>query len=226
MKKNSWLIVFITALSIHLAGILLKSDLLQQISKTLIMPALYGWFVVAAGRSKEGLSKWIFAALFFSWAGDILLMFQANSPDFFLFGLAAFLAAHIFYIIFFHQLRTREGIKGKFFLLIPVIVYYAGLIIWLSPYLGDMTLPVRIYGLVISFMLILALHMSFIKNKAAGKQMLTGAILFVISDSVLAINKFYLPFENAGILIMLTYGLAQLFIVKGAAAYIRSANSN
>jgi uncharacterized membrane protein YhhN len=226
MKKNNWLIVFITALLVHLAGILLKNDLLQQISKSLIMPAMYGWFVVAAGKSKKGLSKWIFAALFFSWAGDILLMFQDNSPDYFLFGLATFLAAHIFYIIFFHQVRTREGIKGKLFLLIPVIVYYAGLIIWLSPYLGDMTLPVRIYGLVISIMLMLALHMSFVRNKTAGNQMLAGAILFVISDSVLAINKFYLPFENAGILIMLTYGLAQLFIVMGAAAYIRSANSS
>ena len=88
-------------------------------------------------------------------------MFQDNSPDFFLFGLAAFLLAHIFYIIFFHQVRTREGIKGNPFLLIPVTVYYAGLIIWLSPYLGDMKLPVMVYGLVISFMLMLAMHMSF-----------------------------------------------------------------
>ena len=43
-----------------------------------------------------------------------------------------------------------------------------------------------------------------------------GALLFVISDSVLAINKFYQPFEVAGVIIMLTYGLAQLFIVEGA----------
>jgi len=52
--------------------------------------------------------------------------------------------------------------------------------------------------------------------------MMTGAGLFVISDSVLAINKFYQPFEAAGILIMLTYGLAQFFIIKGAIKYIRN----
>lgn len=226
MKKSPWFIVFIIALAGDLAGILLKNEMLQYICKPLIILSLAGWFIAATGRSRSRLSKWILAALFFSWAGDIFLMFQDNSPDFFLFGLAAFLLAHIFYIIFFHQVRTREGIKGNLFLLIPVTVYYAGLIIWLSPYLGDMTLPVRIYGLVISFMLMLALHMSYSKYKTAGKQLLTGAILFVISDSVLAINKFYQPFEYAGILIMLTYGLAQLFIVKGAVAYIRSANSN
>jgi uncharacterized membrane protein YhhN len=64
----------------------------------------------------------------------------------------------------------------------------------------------------------------FIKNKEAGKWMMVGALLFVISDSVLAINKFYLPFDGAGVIIMLTYGLAQLFIVKGAASYMISKN--
>jgi uncharacterized membrane protein YhhN len=72
----------------------------------------------------------------------------------------------------------------------------------------------------------LAMHMLFIKNKPAGKWMMLGALLFVISDSILAINKFYQPFEAAGVLIMLTYGLAQFFIVEGAGRYIRSANSN
>ena len=56
--------------------------------------------------------------------------------------------------------------------------------------------------------------------------MMAGAFLFVVSDSVLAINKFYQSFEAAGIIIMLTYALAQLFIIKGATRYIRSTNSN
>ena len=71
-------------------------------------------------------------------------------------------------------------------------------------------------------MLLLALHMLFIKNKEAGKLMMLGALLFVASDSILAINKFYQPFEMAGIYIMLTYGLAQLLITVGAARYILS----
>ena len=64
--------------------------------------------------------------------------------------------------------------------------------------------------------------MLFIKNKLAGQWMMAGALLFVISDSVLAINKFYQPFKAADVIIMLTYGLAQLFIAKGAAMYIIS----
>jgi uncharacterized membrane protein YhhN len=160
--------------------------------------------------------------LLFSWLGDVLLMFQAKNEDFFLFGLSAFLLAHVFYITFFHKIRIREGVKPNIFWLLIVVAYYAGLIIWLSPYLGDKKLPVRIYGVAISLMFMLALHMPSIKNKQSGQWMMVGALLFVISDSVLAINKFYQPFEAANVIIMLTYGLAQLFIVIGAAKYINS----
>ncbi len=85
-----------------------------------------------------------------------------------------------------------------------------------------MKIPVTVYGLVISTMLLFALHVASIKNREAAKWLLTGAILFVISDSVLAINKFYYPFEYSGVLIMLTYGMAQWFIVKGAILYLRN----
>jgi uncharacterized membrane protein YhhN len=83
-----------------------------------------------------------------------------------------------------------------------------------------MRLPVRVYGLVISFMLMLALHLLFLANRKAGLYIAGGAILFVISDSLLAINKFYQSFEAAGFLVMFTYGLAQLFLATGAAAYL------
>lgn len=52
--------------------------------------------------------------------------------------------------------------------------------------------------------------------------MMLGALLFVLSDTVLAINKFYQPFELSGLVIMLAYGFAQLLIVTGAIYYIRN----
>jgi len=70
--------------------------------------------------------------------------------------------------------------------------------------------------------LMLAMHTMFSKNKRAGIWMMVGAILFVVSDSLLALNKFYVAINYAGIIVMLTYGLAQLFIVYGAARYIKS----
>jgi uncharacterized membrane protein YhhN len=68
-------------------------------------------------------------------------------------------------------------------------------------------------------MFMLAMHMLYIRNKMPGRWMMIGALLFVISDSILAINKFYQSFEMANILIMLSYGFAQFYIVKGAAYY-------
>lgn len=153
-------------------------------------------------------------------------MFQAKNELFFLGGLSSFLLAHVFFIVVFHHIRIREGIKSNIWFLLIVVIYYAILIAWLSPHLGDKKLAVRIYGIVISFMLMMALHMSFIKNKRAGLFILSGAILFVLSDSILAIDKFYSSFELAGICIMLTYGIAQFLIVRGMILYIQQSNSD
>jgi len=222
MKKTYWIILFTIILAAELTGIQLKNETIQFIFKPLLMIAGGGYFLSQTNYITSSLKGWIIVALFFSWLGDILLMFQAKKEIFFLLGLSAFLLAHVSYIIFFHAVRVMENIKSNILLLLIVVIYYAILITILSPYLGDMKLPVRIYGIVISFMFMLAMHMLFIKNKIAGRWMMTGALLFVISDSVLAINKFYQPFEMAGIIIMLSYALAQLFIIEGASRYITS----
>lgn len=225
MKKEYWLIAFIIFFIAHLTGIQLHNESIQFFTKPTLIPVLAGFFLFQTNSIANSLKKWILFALFFSWGGDVLLMFVSKNELFFLLGLASFLLAHIFYIVFFNQVRVRENIKSNPWILLIVVVYSAALTTWLSPYLGKMKLPVRIYGIVISFMFLLALNVFAIKNKAVGKWMMFGALLFVISDSVLAINKFYEPFDAAGIIIMLTYGLAQLFIVRGAAEYIISSKS-
>jgi len=222
MKKQSWITYFIVILTVHLAGMVLKIKLVEYVSKPMIVVLLIFYFLSQTNKINSGYKRWILAALFFSCAGDVLLLLQQNDSLFFLLGLSAFLSAHIFYIVFFQRVRVKENVPPNLWLLFIVVIYYAALITFLSPHLGDMKLPVRIYGIVISIMFMLAMHMLVIKNKIAGKWMMTGALLFVISDSVLAVNKFYNPFEIAGVVIMLTYGLAQLFIVEGVIKYITS----
>jgi len=214
MKRSIWLILFAIDAIVELIAIQLNNESIQLIAKPLLMPLLGAYFISQTNSIKSPLKKWILIALLFSLAGDVVLMFQEKSSIYFMLGLVAFLFAHIFYIFFFHNIRVIENMKSKAWLLLIVVTYYAGLITFLSPYLGDMKLPVRIYGIVISFMFLLAMHMLFIKNKIAGRWMMIGALLFVVSDSVLAINKFYRPFEMAGIIIILTYILAQFFISR------------
>lgn len=183
------------------------------------MPLLAAYFMYAV--HERSLVKWIIPALAFSWAGDVLLQFESSGKLFFLLGLSSFLLAHICYIIFFHTIRLKEQLASRWWLIIPVAAYYSGLILLLSPYLGEMKLPVRVYGIVISMMLLLALHTLFMKDKTTGKILTAGALLFVISDSILAINKFYQPFKGAGVIIMFTYGLAQALLSIGASRYAR-----
>jgi uncharacterized membrane protein YhhN len=224
MRKQSGVYLFLVVLLIHLTAIYFDSNLIDKITKPLLIILLAVFLIVNTRRVNSSLKKWVVFALFFSWAGDVLLMFVSDNSNFFLAGLVSFLVAHIFYIVFFHRVRMEQTVTAKPFLLIPVLVYYVALVTFLSPHLGDMKLPVRIYGVVICFMLMLALHMLYIKNKNAGLLMLIGALLFVISDSALAINKFYSSFSGAGIIIMLTYGIAQLLIVQGAIKYIQHDN--
>lgn len=224
MKKKYWIIIFLAVLAANITGIQLPNEMLEKISKPLLMPALVVYFLFQTKQMQSAFKKWILLALFFSWAGDVLLMFQEDGPNFFLFGLSAFLLAHIFYIIFFNGVRVKEKIRIDFKLLLVVLTYYAVLISLLFNHLGSMQIPVMAYGIVISSMFLLSMHMMFIKNKEAGKGMMFGALLFVLSDSLLAINKFYQPFQLAGAVVILTYGMAQLFIVYGAIKYIRNGN--
>jgi uncharacterized membrane protein YhhN len=222
MKKQNWIICFIAILAVHLAGIVFNIRMLEYVIKPMIVIWLLLYFLSQTVSISSGLKKWIIGALFFSWVGDVLLMFQQNNSIFFLLGLSAFLIAHIFYIVFFNRVRVNESVRGNVWLLLVVAIYYGALITLLYSHLGGMKLPVLVYGVVISCMFMLAMHMLSIKNKIAGKWMMIGALLFVMSDSLLAVNKFYQPFEIASVVIMLTYGLAQLFIVEGAIQYIIS----
>lgn len=186
------------------------------------MPLLIVFFIFNTRPFISPLKKWIVLALVFSWAGDVLLMFESMNTNIFIFGLVAFLIAHIFYILFYESVIRRENLKKNYWWFIPVLIYYVSIIYILSPYLGDMKLPVRIYAIVISYMLIQALQTAMIKDQDAAKLMIAGSVLFIISDSLLAVNKFHGSFEYAGIAIMLTYGIAQLLITLGAVRYITS----
>jgi uncharacterized membrane protein YhhN len=222
MNKRFWIILYFAVLGADLFAVYNRNETLRYAAKPLLMPLLIIYFVAETNSFISSLKKWIVLALIFSWTGDVLLMFEAINSSFFIFGLVAFLIAHIFYILFYENVIGKEGISKNYWWFLPIIIYYIALIYILSPHLGDMKWPVRIYGIVISYMLIQALQAGRINNFGAATFMIAGAVLFITSDSILAINKFYESFEYAGIAIMFTYGIAQLLITLGAVRYITS----
>lgn len=220
MNKKIWTIIILSVVICYFTGMAFQNNIIQLIFKPLLVSSMLGYFLVSTKESLSPLKKWIAAALIFSIAGDSLLMFANKNELFFMLGLCSFLLAHIFYIVCFHNIKTKEGINGKWQVAILVVVYYFFLLNFLIPFLGGMKYPVIVYGLVISFMLLVAMHLYDLKDNHTARFILTGAILFVVSDSILAINKFYKPYAWASWAIMLTYLLAQWMLVKGTIRYI------
>lgn len=222
MNKNVWVGLFGLALISDLVCIQWQLESFRFVTKPLIVVFLLGYFISCVQLVPSSLKWWVVGGLGLSWLGDVLLLFEERNALFFILGLSAFLLAHICYIVFFNKIRRIEGMRGQLLLFLFVLIYYAALMQLLSPELGDMKVPVWIYGAVICAMLWLALHLNKVYHSNSGLFIMMGAILFVLSDSALAINKFYQPFAGAGIVIMLTYGLAQWFIAEGSIRWLHN----
>jgi uncharacterized membrane protein YhhN len=184
--------------------------------KALIIPVLIMLFLLNLKPLTNRLHLFMIAGLLFSWAGDIILEFSESNGNMFIPGLICFLLAHIMYLTVFISTPGKNSLlSSRALLLLPVIVYGLGLVLYLYSDLNEMKLPVIIYAIVILLMLTGAINRIDKVKKKSYWLVLSGAILFVISDSAIAVNKFSYKFEYSGILIMSTYITAQYLITKG-----------
>lgn len=185
----------------------------HYIAKPAIVISLIFLFLKTSKNLSIPLKKTTVVALVSSLLGDILLMFVAQSAHFFIFGLLAFLFAHIMYILVF--LKHRNENRSVYMILILLIAYASGVFYLLQSGLGEMLIPVVIYMVVILTMGATAYLRKNKANKISYYFVLAGAIFFIISDSILALNKFYHPIAYANLGIMVSYALAQYLIVFG-----------
>ncbi len=188
----------------------------HRVTKPLIMLALIGYYMSMTTSRNSTLIR----AMFFCWTGDILLMGQEGGELYFILGLLAFLVGHVLYIFAYRQLlwddKSNELLPTqKLRYAFPVALAGTGLLVVLVPKLGPLTIPVSVYSVVLMIMAMTAIF-RYGRTYADSFWLITGgAILFMASDSILAINKFHTSFASAGSLIMLTYILAQYLIVEG-----------
>ncbi|HEY3402353.1 MAG TPA: lysoplasmalogenase [Ohtaekwangia sp.] len=216
MKKLA-LIVFVLVSLGDLLAILADWSFLHHLCKPLITVALFVFYIRAAGTNR---SMGVLLALIFSFAGDTLLLYEDKNGLYFIFGLIAFLLAHVFYILVYRQHRAEAGadqLQGvqRARLAFPIILAGSGLVIILYPTLGDLQVPVMVYAAVLVIMVLNALFRMGRTNQSSFWLVFAGALLFMVSDSLLAINKFFHPITYAGVFIMTTYISAQFLIVKG-----------
>lgn len=203
---------------------------LEYISKPLIVISLILFVVTYTKGVKLPFKKWLILALVFAWFGDMFLMFVDFDSNFFLYGLIAFLICQVFYIIAFtipaHKpLDIPLYKKHPWTLLVPY-GYAAFIYSELKGDLGDMSAPVLIYVIVITTMLAVAMNRYGKVSNSSYTWILFGAIFFVASDSIIAIDKFHHSIEYSRYLIMFTYMSAQYFIVRGGIRQIEEQSSN
>ncbi len=207
--KPVWLILFIASVVTLFVGILVDVQMLYLTAKPLLMITLLLYFI-SASRGYPSWRFYVMAALAFSWGGDVLLMLD----DMFTAGLASFLVAHIFYIIAYQKTGAASG-ELKPLDIIKFVLFGVVLIWILYPGLGGMLIPVLAYALVLLSMGIWAHKRRGATPMTSFVMVSTGAMLFVISDGLIAINKFAFEIPAERILVMSTYIAAQYLIVQG-----------
>ena len=186
------------------------------ITKVLIIPPLMVIFILNLRRDSNRLHKYMFAGLFFSWIGDVLLEVPGGGEVMFMAGLGGFLLSLVMYaFVFFRTPGKNEVFRGRFYLLIPVLLYGIAMGLYLYDHLGEMRLPVIVYETAMIAMLAGAVSRIGKVNRISYIMVLAGAILFIISDSVLAINKFVQLVSLSTLIIMGTYIAAQWLITTG-----------
>ena len=209
MKNSKFILaIFILISALHLIGISTGNENIRVITKPLIVLSLMIYYSYVV----ENENHLYLAALFFCFLGDVFLIF--NTELNFILGLVSFLIAHILFIVIVFKLLKKSTSIQKIISLIPFGIFFAGLMYMLKDNLGEMLLPVIVYGLTISAFGAVAL-LNYVAEKSAINLVLVGgALFFILSDGTIAIGKFLQYEAYFPLLIMATYILAQYLICK------------
>jgi uncharacterized membrane protein YhhN len=203
-----WLILALMGAVTFLYGLSVHATLMCLLVKPLPVLALLGWLHDAPPSDYR---RWISLGLMCSLLGDVLLAWPG---DLFVFGLGAFLLAHLAYLKAYLSDCRRLAVLP---LILALIVGASLLGVLIAHGLGTLLIPVIVYGLAITAMLwrALARLVSDVPQRSALLAA-AGAVAFVFSDSVIGIDRFVAPFHSAPYVIILSYWLGQWGITASA----------
>ena len=164
--------------------------------------------LLAFNSGLPGLSRYevlILVGLIFSLAGDVFLMLP---NDRFIPGLVSFLIAQVVYAVAFLSQTDQYSVL----IILPLLIYGMWIYASLLPHLENMKVPVLVYIVFILLMVWSALNYYWAAGSRLAIYAAVGAVFFLISDSILAWNRFKHPFKMARALVLATYFLAQTLI--------------
>lgn len=219
--RQRWAWAYAAIALAELAGEWLPFRPLVWVFKPLLMPTLIVGFLFFSRNHRSFWQLGITGALVASTLGDILLMLagEPGHANVFLAGVAAFFAAQAGYILAFgYRSGWRIGHLAERPLAVLLVMAFL-LAYWMAiwPYLpAALRIPVGMYALALGCMVLAAFNL---RHRIAGEAwtaLMAGAVLFLLSDSLIAWNKFAHPFPGAGVAIMATYVAAQWLLTTGA----------
>lgn len=193
---------------------------LEIVTKPAVMLCLFLWLLISVGL--EGAVFWFGLGILLSLVGDVLLMISLDR--FFLLGLVAFLLAHIFYVIGFN---IPLPALSAWSVILVILIGWGGskiirriLVSVDEKGQGRMRMPITLYSMVISIMLLSAMIKlnDLTWNASAALLVSLGAFLFYISDIILAWNKFVNPITHGRIYNIAAYHLGQILLIAGIVA--------
>lgn len=212
-----WLILALAAAAWEAMIVWQNSKRFEIVAKPAVMAFLFIWLYMSTAL--QGSMLWFGVGILLSLVGDVLLVGYSDRR--FVLGLAAFLFAHIAYIIGFREELLNPTAWS--FILFAVLFLNAfrllRRIVSSMHAIGQRSLvtPVIGYSLVVSLMLFAAMSTIFDPawNTSASFFVSIGAFLFYISDLILAWNKFVSPVKNGPLLNIITYHLGQIGLIAG-----------
>lgn len=218
MKRNTILhILFAIIVIIELIGRITDNISFEYPVKPLVMVWIAVYFLL--NRQKKEFTIPVLLAFFFSWTGDMFLMFADKSDMLFYAGVGGFFFSQLSYIYTFSKYSEEKKpglIQRKPALIFIFFAYLAGIYIILDPCLVRIMKPIiLLYALSLITMSIMALNRRGRVNYRSFILVFTGSLLFIISDSMIALTKFCFDIPMAGLYIMITYVSAQYLIMRG-----------
>jgi len=222
-RNKIWLYLFFVFAILNLVAEYFQIQSLIYFSKPMLMITL-GIYYYLQTKVNIKFSKFILLGIIAAFFGDTFLMFVEDEGHqiFFLLGLGSFLITHIFYLLAFMAYPCKEKgfVQKNLWLLLLFAGYLVGNSLYLLPDIpADLKIPVIIYSTAIILMAAAGLNLKGKLSENIFRILFAGIILFIISDTIIGLNKFKsqdLPLWNPRLLIMITYITGQYLIVKGS----------
>ncbi len=202
--------VFLLTLSLvgaalYLVGVATDGWLLCMLTKPLPMVGLLVW--MARDAPADRLRSVGLLGLGLGLTGDMLLEMGDQT---FIPGLVAFLLGHLAYVFAFSKAAGRLAPLQA----LPMLAFGAAVALVVAPHLGPLLLPVVVYMVAICAMAWRAAAFAEARGGWAWAAPV-GALLFLLSDSLIALNRFVAPIDGVRPAIILTYWAGQAGIAAG-----------